>query len=139
MTCTDEKLETAILVHEYCLTFRREVEQFWGSRVTWGVFFFFNRYFVLLGHLPIVVMKFWHSTAHNQPAVSLLHPGHPTSLTKVGTDVSNPPPATYRGIGLKRIFRRCNAFRLYHQAEIVVIQLVVAGELRVAPIPSNNQ
>ncbi|KAJ7105707.1 hypothetical protein C8R44DRAFT_806694 [Mycena epipterygia] len=48
-----------ILVYEYILTLEREVSRFWGTRLTWGAFFFYlNRYSSLLGTVPIVVQYF---------------------------------------------------------------------------------
>ena len=49
----------AILYYDYALTFAREVEYFWpnphraGSWIS--VIFFLNRYFAILGHIPILI------------------------------------------------------------------------------------
>jgi len=60
-----------ILIHEYCITFTREVERFWRHKRTTLVaaFFFLNRYFVPLGHVPVVFHNFWISTAHNKQII----------------------------------------------------------------------
>src|ERR1700761_6381707 len=52
----------AILYYDYALTFSREVEHFWPNpyyrtvRTGWVSFvFLLNRYFAILGHIPIVI------------------------------------------------------------------------------------
>ncbi|KAJ7895559.1 hypothetical protein B0H14DRAFT_2680829 [Mycena olivaceomarginata] len=45
-----------VLVYEYTLTFRLEVERYWGTRLTAGnALFFINRYSALFGTVPILV------------------------------------------------------------------------------------
>lgn len=50
-----------LLYYEYSLTFADEVERFWNpNNFTWAsVFFFLNRYLVLLGNIPIMFAAFW--------------------------------------------------------------------------------
>ncbi|KAJ7784886.1 hypothetical protein DFH07DRAFT_947955 [Mycena maculata] len=44
-----------ILVHDYALTIRQEVERYWGTGLTWGTaLFYLNRYSALLGTIPVV-------------------------------------------------------------------------------------
>ncbi|KAJ6631865.1 hypothetical protein B0H10DRAFT_1062 [Mycena sp. CBHHK59/15] len=44
-----------ILLYDYILTFEREVTRYWGTRLTWGSFFFYlNRYYSLFGTIPII-------------------------------------------------------------------------------------
>jgi hypothetical protein len=68
-------LRTVILIHEYFLTFTLEVERFWNrEKRTWAIFLFFaNRYFVLFGHVPLMVKAFWYSVADNKQTVSVWH------------------------------------------------------------------
>ncbi|KAJ7209022.1 hypothetical protein B0H12DRAFT_1330135 [Mycena haematopus] len=59
-----------ILVYEYLLTLQREVAHFWGSRLTWGSFFFYvNRYSPLFGNVPILVQ--YYSTTTNPDKLPL--------------------------------------------------------------------
>ncbi|KAJ7895578.1 hypothetical protein B0H14DRAFT_2680884 [Mycena olivaceomarginata] len=44
-----------ILVYDYALTFRLEVERFWGTRLTWGtILVYVNRYLTLFGTVPVL-------------------------------------------------------------------------------------
>jgi len=60
-----------ILTHEYCFTFRLEVERFWTrNKATWiAAFFFLNRYLALLGYVPVMFQNFWYSSAHNKQTI----------------------------------------------------------------------
>ncbi|KAJ7105683.1 hypothetical protein C8R44DRAFT_806654 [Mycena epipterygia] len=60
-----------ILVYEYILTLEREVSRFWGIRLTWGTFFYLNRYSSRLGTVPIVV-KYYSTTDPDKMPVNPL-------------------------------------------------------------------
>ena len=46
---------SAILYFDYSLTFITEVQRFWTRHVSTASFIFFlNRYFTLLGHVPVM-------------------------------------------------------------------------------------
>jgi len=56
-----------ILFYDYLLTFQWEVQRYWGSRLSWSSFYFvFNRYFVMFGHIPVVMEYFWTTNATNK-------------------------------------------------------------------------
>ncbi|KZP03550.1 hypothetical protein FIBSPDRAFT_968891 [Athelia psychrophila] len=50
-----------ILYYDYSLTFADEVERFWNrNNFTWtSLFFFINRYLVLLGNIPVLFAASW--------------------------------------------------------------------------------
>ncbi|KAJ7135804.1 hypothetical protein C8R44DRAFT_696099 [Mycena epipterygia] len=49
-----------ILFYDYLLTLDRETSRYWGSRITWAtVFFYLNRYGLLVGVIPVMVGSFW--------------------------------------------------------------------------------
>ncbi|KAJ7470124.1 hypothetical protein B0H11DRAFT_2237713 [Mycena galericulata] len=88
-----------ILVYEYLLTLEQEVSRFWGTRLTWGTFFFYlNRYSSLFGTLPILVQ--YYSTTTD-----------PKKMPR--NELSTP-------------FQTCRAFRAYHQYFALVSQVLVA-------------
>ena len=64
----------AVLTYEYFLTLSIEIERFWSAkRLTWAIFFFFfNRYFTLLGHIPLMVEHFLHFIPPSKLTVSLV-------------------------------------------------------------------
>ncbi len=46
---------SAILYYDFILTFRLEVEQFWGHRLSWASgLFFLNRYSSILFNIPLL-------------------------------------------------------------------------------------
>ncbi|KZP23494.1 hypothetical protein FIBSPDRAFT_952015 [Athelia psychrophila] len=51
----------AVLYYDYVLTFGDEVERFWNrNNFTWAsLFFFMNRYLVVLGNIPVMFQSFW--------------------------------------------------------------------------------
>ncbi|KAJ7893542.1 hypothetical protein B0H13DRAFT_2339680 [Mycena leptocephala] len=64
-----------VLVYEYLLTLEREVSGFWGTRLTWGSFFFYvNRYSPLFGNLPILVQYYSTTTDPDKLPLFVLHP-----------------------------------------------------------------
>lgn len=60
-----------ILFHEYCLTFRLEVERFWSQKKTTLVplLFFLNRYLVLFGYVPSMFLDFWFPKANDKQMI----------------------------------------------------------------------
>jgi hypothetical protein len=60
-------------VYEYTLTFRLEVERYWGTRLTAGnALFFVNRYSALFGTVPILVELLSTTTDPSKAAVRTL-------------------------------------------------------------------
>lgn len=58
-----------ILYYDYALTFSVEVDRFWKGRLSFAtLIFYFNRYLVLFGHIP-VLYEFY---ASDNQKVSLL-------------------------------------------------------------------
>jgi hypothetical protein len=59
-----------ILVYDYALTFRLEVERFWGTRLTWGtILVYVNRYLTLLGTVPVLTEVLLTTTDPGKAAV----------------------------------------------------------------------
>lgn len=60
-----------LLIYDYCLTLRPEVERFWrrGKISLVVVLFFLNRYFVPLGSVPSAFHNFWYSHAGNKQKI----------------------------------------------------------------------
>ncbi|KAJ7023654.1 hypothetical protein C8F04DRAFT_1401594 [Mycena alexandri] len=59
-----------VLVYEYLLTLEYEASTFWGTRLTWGSFFFYlNRYTSLFGTLPILIQYYSTTTDPRKQAV----------------------------------------------------------------------
>lgn len=50
-----------VLYYDYALTLGDEIERFWNrDAFTWtSLFFFMNRYLVLLGNIPVMFQSFW--------------------------------------------------------------------------------
>ncbi|KAF7969596.1 hypothetical protein HWV62_26827 [Athelia sp. TMB] len=54
----------AILYYDWFLTLSDEIERFWNRKnFTWAsLFFFFNRYLVIFGNIPVILQSFWEPT-----------------------------------------------------------------------------
>ncbi|KAJ7036378.1 hypothetical protein C8F04DRAFT_1095375 [Mycena alexandri] len=67
-----------VLVYEYLLTLEYEASTFWGTRLTWGSFFFYlNRYTSLFGTLPILIQYYSTTTEpRKQPVCQALRLYH---------------------------------------------------------------
>ncbi|OSD03711.1 hypothetical protein PYCCODRAFT_1434103 [Trametes coccinea BRFM310] len=60
MIRTASAIAFTILYYDYALTFREEVERYWGTRMSsMSLLFFVNRYLSLFAHVPIIVEFYW--------------------------------------------------------------------------------
>ncbi|KAG6810987.1 hypothetical protein H0H92_009526 [Tricholoma furcatifolium] len=62
-----------LLIYEYSITFRLEVERFWitsSKRPPWStIFFFLNRYLTIFGHILVLYEYFWYSLSLDKPKI----------------------------------------------------------------------
>ncbi|KZP23278.1 hypothetical protein FIBSPDRAFT_1042991 [Athelia psychrophila] len=63
-----------ILCYDYSLTFADEVERFWNRKnFTWAsLFYFINRYLVLLGNIPVLFVTFWETNSLSNKTLVIL-------------------------------------------------------------------
>ncbi|KAM5533390.1 hypothetical protein V8D89_012940 [Ganoderma adspersum] len=92
-----------ILYYDYALTFGMEVDRFWKRGSSFASFvFYFNRYLVLFGHIP-VLYEFYGTSNQNYPS-----------------DIP------YPSVGADKCWR-CSKVQMYHQLLAGVIQVIAAG------------
>ncbi|KAJ7135798.1 hypothetical protein C8R44DRAFT_869496 [Mycena epipterygia] len=95
-----------ILFYDYFLTLDRETSRYWGSRMTWAtLFFYLNRYGLLLGAIPVIAQYFW-----DDPTKAKVCMWQYVTCTILTFD-----PVT-----------RCPAFGTYYESLVFFSQLVIA-------------